>query len=561
MDTPPKSQWNVNVYMPLLFAVVMVIGMQLGFKLYENLKGKPSMSAIKGGNLSELQEILSLVDSRYVDTINNDRLLEHVIEQMLQDLDPHSTYIPPTDLQEVNESLEGNFVGVGIEFALVNDTIVVVTPISGGPSEKLGIMAGDKIIEIDDTLVAGTHITNKMVMNSLRGERGSEVKVSIYRKGVKDLITYNIKRDDIPIVSIDAAFMIDDNVGYIKINRFSANTYTEFMDNLIALQAQKMTKLIIDLRQNPGGYLNAAVAIADELIDGGKLLVYTEGRTYQRKDYNAIARREGNFENGDLAILIDEGSASASEILAGAIQDWDRGTLYGRRTFGKGLVQEQYDLSNGGALRLTVARYYTPTGRSIQKPYEDGYDAYEKELSQRFEDGELVGQDSVNSNKPQRTDTIAFKTLVKGRTVYGGGGISPDVFVPLDTTGLENFTIRVRSLLPEFVYNYYSNHKQEFTYANTDADLKTFRQNYLISNAMYGQFAAFIKNKVGFVDEKLMQRNEPEFKNYLKAYIAKQIWNYKGFYSITQDEDKTLQEAYKQITNPISAEADKAGGR
>ncbi|OWY23698.1 S41 family peptidase [Sphingobacteriales bacterium UPWRP_1] len=548
MNTTP-ARWNV--YMPLLFAVVMIIGMQLGFKLYENLKGKPTMSAFKGGNLSELQEILSLVDNRYVDTINNNQLLEHVIEQTLQDLDPHSAYITPDELQEVNESLEGNFVGIGIEFALVNDTVVVVTPISGGPSEKLGIMAGDKIIEINDSLVAGVGITNKTVMNSLRGERGTEVAVSILRPGVKELIDYTIVRDDIPIVSVDAAFMMDNQVGYIKINRFSANTYNEFMDNLLKLKEQGMTKLMIDLRQNPGGYLNAAVSIADELIDGSKLLVYTQGRTYERKDYTATGRRIGNFEIGDLVLLIDEGSASASEILAGAIQDWDRGTLIGRRTFGKGLVQEQYNLSNGGALRLTVARYYTPTGRSIQKPYNDGYDAYEEELNQRLEDGELLGNDSIHGKK-QRTDTIAFKTLVKGRTVYGGGGISPDVFVPLDTTGLENFTIKVRSLLPEFVYNYYSNNKQEF--ANIIA-LKTFKQNYTISNAMYAQFNALVKKKIGFVDEKLMKQNEQELKSYMKAYIAKQIWNYEGFYTVTQEVDKTLQEAYKQITNPLSAES------
>lgn len=543
--------------MPLLFAVVMVIGMQLGFKLYENLKGKPTMSAFKGGNLSELQEILSLVDSRYVDTINNNELLEHVIEQTLQDLDPHSAYIPPDELQEVNESLEGNFVGIGIEFALVNDTVVVVTPISGGPSEKLGIMAGDKIIEINDSLVAGIGITNKAVMNSLRGERGTEVAVSILRPGVKELIDYTIVRDDIPIVSVDAAFMMDNQVGYIKINRFSANTYNEFMDNLLKLKEQGMTKLMIDLRQNPGGYLNAAVSIADELIDGSKLLVYTQGRTYARKDYNATGRRVGNFETGDLVLLIDEGSASASEILAGAIQDWDRGTLIGRRTFGKGLVQEQYNLSNGGALRLTVARYYTPTGRSIQKPYENGYDAYEEELNQRLEDGELLGNDSIHSKK-QRTDTIAFKTLVEGRTVYGGGGISPDVFIPLDTAGLENFTIKVRSLLPEFVYNYYSNNKQEFA---NNTGLKTFKQNYTVSNAMYAQFTAFLKKKIGFIDDKLMKQNEQELKSYMKAYIAKQIWNYQGFYSVTQEVDKTLQEAYKRITNPLSAESKPAANK
>lgn len=542
MNSAPQQKWNV--YMPLMFAAVMIIGMQLGFKLYENLKGKPRMTLVKGSGFGQLQEVMSLVNSRYVDTIDNEALIQRMIEQTLQDLDPHSVYIPPSDMKEVNESLEGNFVGIGIEFSLVNDTIVVVTPLSGGPSEKLGIVAGDKIIEINDSLVAGIGITNKQVIGKLRGERGTMVNIAIQRNGNESLLDFTIRRDDIPLVSIDASFMLDNKVGYIKINRFSATTYQEFMESLLKLKEQGMEKMIIDLRQNPGGYLNAAVSIADEVLDGDKLLVYTEGRTYKRKDYRAQPRREGKFESGDLVILIDEGSASASEILAGAVQDWDRGTLVGRRTFGKGLVQEQYDLSNGGGLRLTIARYYIPSGRSIQKPYENGYHAYEEELYSRLEDGELIGADTLEK-KENRTDTIAYKTLKKGRTVFGGGGVSPDVFVPLDTTGLEKFTLRVRSLIPEFSYNHFSNHTNHFA---SYPSIKSFKQDFQITPQLFEQFRAFIKKKVGFIDEKLMRQNEIEFKNYIKAYIAKQIWKYEGFYSVAQDLDKTLQEGYRVIT-------------
>lgn len=536
-----KSRWNV--YMPIVYSLILILGMQLGFKLYENLKGKPRMSVVKGGQLSELQEVLSLIDSRYVDTIDSQAFIQRLIEQALQDLDPHSNYIAADNMQEVTESLEGNFVGIGIEFSIVDDTIVVVTPVAGGPSDKLGILSGDKIVAINDTNVAGIGITNKMVLEKLRGELNSKVNVRIARFGEQRLIDYSITRQDIPLVSVDAAFMLDKEVGYIKINRFSANTYNEFMDNLIALQDKGMGKLIIDLRQNPGGYLHSAVAIADELIDGDKLLVYTEGRTYPRKEYRATARRTGKFESGQVVLLIDEGSASASEILAGAVQDWDRGTVIGRRTFGKGLVQEQYDLSSGSGLRLTIARYYTPTGRSIQKPYNYGYRHYNEELETRYTEGELTGKDSL-SDLSYRTDTIAYNTLVEGRTVYGGGGISPDIFIALDTVGLDPFSLSVRRVIPEFTYHYYSNHTAVFSKYN---NLQDFRNNYNIDPDLYRQFRNFVKNKLGFLDERQLLKNEHEFKNYIKSYIAKQKWNYEGFYFVSQDIDKTLQKAHEFI--------------
>lgn len=536
-----------NIYIPLLLALILALGMQLGFKMYEALKGKPkSVSAASVGQLPELNEVLNYVQNNYVDEVNPQELEEDIIQATLEELDPHSNYISPKELQGVNESLQGEFEGIGVEFSIVKDTILVVTPISGGPSEKLGIRAGDKIIQIEDSLVAGVGITNEKVVKRLRGKKGTNVKVSIYRKGVSSLIDYKIERDAIPLVSVDVGYMLDNEVGYIKINRFSANTYEEFMQSLIRLKESGMKKLVLDLRQNPGGFLTAAVNIADEFIDGRNLLVYTEGRTHKRKDYNA--RRLGMFENGDLAVLIDEGSASASEIVAGAIQDWDRGVLVGRRTFGKGLVQEQYNLENGGALRLTIARYYTPSGRCIQKPYDEGKKAYQKELLDRWESGEFDHEDTIQKNKK---DTLIYKTLLKGRKVYGSGGISPDVFVAIDTTGNETIVIRAAGLIPEFVYDYYSNSPTELPQY---ADFAAFKANFTVSDALYERYIAFVTKELKDdwrekTDRQLMLRDKAKFKTRIKAYVARQIWKNDGLYPIIQELDHGLQEAYKQLKN------------
>jgi len=535
-----KAPQNLNVYMPLIFAVVLIVGMQLGFKMYEKLNGKaPRVSSVSG--LGELQEVFNYIDAKYVDGVNDSKLAESAIEAALKELDPHSNYISPEDLQAVNEDLQGNFEGIGVEFSIVRDTIMVVTPIAGGPSEKLGILSGDQIIAIEDSTIAGIGITNEQVVKRLRGSKGSSVNVSIKRKGVKDVLKYDIERDDIPLYSVDVSYMMDDETGYVKINRFSRDTYNEFMDALLGLKEKGMGKLILDLRQNPGGYLTAAVDISDELIDGQKLLVYMQGQHYKRKEYRA--RKAGLFEDGELVILVDEGSASASEIVSGAVQDWDRGMILGRRSFGKGLVQEQYELSNGGALRLTVARYYTPTGRSIQKPYEEGVDAYRNEIVERYEQGELQSEDSVKVEN----DSMVFKTLIDKRTVYGGGGIMPDTFVPLDTTLNETFVIQVRSVIPEFTYEHFNNN-QEYYRNFKSAD--EYRSNYSVDDALYTKFKDYVKQTdledVKY-DEAILNRDKETIKTYIKAYIARQLWQSDGFYPIIHELDETLKEAYQKI--------------
>jgi carboxyl-terminal processing protease len=536
----PSNKQQFNIYTPLLYAFILAIGMQLGYKLYESTKGKPNpMKAIIGGS-SAMDEVLNYIEAQYVDTVNEAHLEDQAIMEMLNGLDPHSSYIPLEELKEVEENLQGNFDGIGVEFNILNDTITVITPINGGPSEALGIRAGDKIIEISDTLVAGVKITNEQVVGKLRGLKGTKVKVDIMRRGVKELIAYEIVRDKIPIISVDAGYMIDKETGYIKINRFSATTSDEFMQKLFALREQGMNKLILDLRQNPGGYLNAAVNIADEFIGNKDLIVYTEGRNYKRKEYNA--RRTGMFENEKLVVMIDEGSASASEILAGAVQDWDRGTIVGRRSFGKGLVQEQFDLSNGSALRLTIARYYTPSGRCIQKPYEEGdEEAYSEEIENRYKHGELQNADSIKLNQ---ADTTTYRTLVKGREVFGGGGIMPDIFVPLDTTRFETFVIRARSVIPQFAYDYYGNHADEF---KQYADINAFKNSYTINDLVFTQFKNTVKKELGFVDEKLMSRERTYLSNLIRAYIARQRFGSEGFYPIIQDTDDMLQRAISEI--------------
>lgn len=535
-----KAPQNLNVYMPVIFAIVLILGMQLGFKMYEKLHGKaPKISSISG--ISELQEVFSYIDAKYVDGVNDGKLAESAIEAALKELDPHSNYISPEDLQAVNEDLQGNFEGIGVEFSIVRDTIMVVTPIAGGPSEKLGILSGDQIIAIEDSTIAGTGMTNEQVVKRLRGSKGSVVNVSIKRKGVKNLLKFDIERDDIPLYSVDVSYMMDEETGYVKINRFSRDTYNEFMDALSSLKAKGMEKLILDLRQNPGGYLTAAVNISDEFIDGQKLLVYMQGQHYKRKEYRA--RKAGLFENGELVVLVDEGSASASEIVSGAVQDWDRGMILGRRSFGKGLVQEQYNLSNGGALRLTVARYYTPTGRSIQKPYEEGVDAYRNEIVERFEHGELQSEDSVKVEN----DSLVFKTLIDKRTVYGGGGIMPDTFVPLDTAKNELFTIQVRSLIPEFAYETFNNNQQRYRKYESAEE---FRSAYSVDESLFNKFKNYVQQadlEEASYDEALLMRDKETFKTYIKAYIARQLWHNDGFYPILHELDETLKEAYQKI--------------
>ncbi len=529
---------KLQVYLPLLFALVLGIGMLLGIKMNQQIR--PSFTPETAKNpIGVVEEVFNYVEEKYVDTVNSSLLAEVAVKEALQELDPHSSYIAPKELPKVQENMQGNFDGIGIEFSIVKDTIMVVAPISGGPSAKMGILAGDKIIQIKDSLVAGIGITNEQVMKKLKGPKGTKVKVSIYRKGYPKLFDFDIKRAKIPIVSVDVGYMIDNQVGYIKMNRFSATTDTEINTQLKKLKEKGMEKLILDLRQNPGGYLDVAVNIADEFIDGRNLLVYTKGRNHKRNDFNA--KYPGVFEEGDLVVLIDEGSASASEIVAGAVQDWDRGKIMGRRSFGKGLVQEQDLLRAGGALRLTVARYYTPSGRCIQKPYEEGSDAYDKDIQERIRNGELYDADSAFANIP---DSLQYRTLKENRLVYGGGGITPDVFIPIDTSKNEAFALNARRAVPEFVYDYFGNNQDKF---RQYASFSNFNKNFQINSELFKQFENHLRQSLDSLHVDLLQRDKKELKTSIKAHIARHLWNSDGYYPIIHEMDHTLQKAYEEI--------------
>lgn len=378
-------------------------------------------------DLQKLQMTYQLINTFYVDTVNQGHIVEEAIVGMLKSLDPHSVYISADEVAAMNEPLDGSFEGIGIQFNILNDTLMVVSPIIGGPSEKVGILAGDRIVKIDGKNVAGVGLKNSEVFKMLRGEKGTKVKLNVNRKGVDEALNFVVVRDKIPIHSVEAAYMATPETGYVKITRFAANTHDEFLEALDELETEGYKNLIIDLRGNTGGYLKAAIDIADELIDSDRLLVYTEGLNSARREHNA--RKKGAFEKGNLIVLMDEGSASASEIVAGAVQDWDRGIVIGRRSYGKGLVQRPFALPDGSMIRLTIAQYYTPSGRCIQKEYGDGNEAYHHEILERYRHGEMSNLDSI-----QFDTSLKYNTLLNGRTVYGGGGIMPDVFIPIDTT-------------------------------------------------------------------------------------------------------------------------------
>jgi len=525
---------RINVWQPMIYALVLVFGVLLGLMLTSVNEGKKTPFVQSG--YDKIDDILTFVKLKYVDTVNTEKIYESAIQEMLSSLDPHSNYIPASDLVRENESLEGNFEGVGIEFHIMDDTIIVVSPISGGPSEEVGLKAGDRIVLINDTAVAGIKIKNEDVLKKLRGAKGTKVKVSIMRNGGGKIYNYTIIRNKIPLYSVDAAFMLNDETGYIRINRFSATTHDEFKKGLKKLNEQGLKKLIVDVRQNGGGYLNAAAEIADELLTGEKIIVYTKGNAYKRQDY--IGAREGLFEKGALTILVDQGSASASEILAGAIQDWDRGAIVGRSTFGKGLVQEQYKLGDGSALRLTVARYYTPSGRCIQKSYDKGRDAYNEAYYKRYEDGSLLKEDSIT-----QADSLVFKTA-KGRPVYGGGGIRPDVFVPFDSTNFNVAYAEASSFIAEFTYKYYGQYQPEVEKFN---DLKSFAQGFSVDDKLYEQYMAFAKQQGMKAENQKLIPYQSKIKNRIKAFFGRQRWQNEGYIYLLQSEDLDLKKALEKI--------------
>ena len=542
-----------RIWLPFIFATLLAAGIYIGMKLNEPFNNKQSFFSFRTGQFNKINDVVNYISQEYVDTVNQKKLVESTIEGMLHQLDPHSAYIPAEDLQAMNEPLEGNFDGIGVEFHVQQDTIMVVTAVSGGPSEELGIRSGDRIVKVDGKNVAGIKITNTQVTQMLRGPSGTKVKVGIYRRGNSDLIDYTITRGKIPVFSVDVGYMLDDKTGYIKVSHFAERTYEEYLEAFTHLKDLGMESLILDLRGNPGGYLKTAIQIADEYLPDGKLIVYTQGHARPKETFNSSAR--GFFEKGKLIVLIDEGSASASEIVSGAVQDWDRATVVGRRSFGKGLVQEQSNFPDGSAIRLTIARYYTPTGRSIQKPYTAGYDEYENELFERMKNGELSSSDSVHFS-----DSLKYKTP-GGKIVYGGGGIMPDVFVPLDTEGISGFYKEAngKGLIVQFAYDHLDQHRKEIL--SRYPDFESYRKNFSINSKEYSDFVDYaLKNGVK-KDEHGVIYSSSLIRIQLKALIARQIWKNKGFYPIIQELDLTLKKAVALMrTNQVADASSQIAG-
>jgi carboxyl-terminal processing protease len=524
---------NRSVIIPLLMSVALVAGILIGIYL-PGKNSEPQQSGFRARN-DKINSILNIIESDYVDTVNRAELVEAAIPSILKKLDPHSVYIPAKDLQRANEPLQGNFDGIGISFNMLTDTILVISTIPRGPSERTGLMAGDKIIYVNDSLVAGKQLSDEKVMGMLKGPRGTVVKIKLLRKGYKDLIPFEITRDKIPIASVDVSYLISDKTGYIKINNFAITTFDEFMKSLKELKAQGMTKLILDLRENTGGVMEAAIKIADQFLSEGQMIVYTLGRSQPK----TVAKATGNgeFETGDIVLLIDEYSASASEILAGAIQDNDRGTIIGRRSFGKGLVQEPIPFSDGSGMRLTIARYYTPTGRSIQKPYNNGFDEYFDDLSARVEHGELTVSDSIHF-----ADSLKF-TTPGGKIVYGGGGIMPDVFVPVDTTGRSSYFLAVRPLIYRFALKYTETNREKLQKYTEAGEM----EKYLDKQTLLDQFTDFASKNGVRKDADGLKLSGKIIHTQLKAYIARNILDNKGFYPIWKELDTTLKYAIEYL--------------
>ncbi len=508
-----------------------------------------TQAQIVNDHVYKFSKVLSLINSFYVDTVNQEKIVETAIIEMLKKLDPHSIYVSKEEVKKMNEPLEGNFEGVGIEFNIMDDTIMVVSPISGGPSEKVGIRAGDRIVKIDGQLVAGIGIKNSDVMKKLRGAKGTIVTMGIARRSIAELLDFTVTRDKIPIYSIEASYMIDNEIGYIKLNRFSRTSMNEFKEALAKLKRQNLKKLILDLQDNGGGYLDVAFELADQFLDNNKIIVYTEGINSPRKDYKSTAN--GEFENGKLVVLVDENSASASEIVSGAIQDWDRGLIIGRRSFGKGLVQRPFDLPDGSMIRLTIAKYYTPTGRCIQKPYENGSADYSKDIIKRFNSGELSNEDSIHF-----PDSLRYTTKIKSRTVYGGGGIMPDYFVALDTTPLTDFYSKMlrKGTINSFLLNYIDKNRKEFTAKYPDFD--KFFKEFEVSDAMLEDLKTFAKkDKIEPKEGQVMGADETaRLKRQMKALIANDIWKPSEFWQVINTENEIVKKAIEVLKDNAAYE-------
>lgn len=526
-----------NIYLPVAFALTLAAGLLIGYYLMRVSLVSDSIS-FQRPSKSSVEQIINYIKQNYVDTVNAEKLKEEAINGMLLSLDPHSQYIPASDFNEANDPLMGKFDGIGVQFHLEYDTVIVMNTVTGGPSEKLGIRGGDRIVKVDGKNIAHVKITNEQVMKLLKGPKGTKVKVTIKRKGVSSLIDFTIIRDEIPTWSIDISYPVSKNVGYIKLSKFSATTHDELAEVLKKFKVQGIRKVILDLRGNSGGFLNEAIAVSDEFLPARKLIVYTKG--LNRPKQSAYATSEGEWDDKPVVVLIDENSASASEIVAGAIQDNDRGTVIGRRSFGKGLVQEQMNFSDGSALRLTVARYYTPTGRCIQKSYSGGVEDYYMEYYHRFTDGELESADSVKLN-----DSLKY-TTPKGKTVYGGGGIMPDIFIPLEKDSSLTFFNETanKGILYQFAFDYSDRHRAEIT---RYADWKKFDKAFKITPALYSEYVAYAGKNGVKASPRSLTASQYRISELLKAFIARNIFNDAGFYPIFLRTDKTFLKAFEIV--------------
>ncbi len=506
--------------------------------------GEPARPQMLNDDVYKIIKVMDIIKTFYVDTVNRPKLVEKAIVEMLKELDPHSVYISKDEVKEMNEPLEGSFEGVGVQFNIKDDTVLIVGVIAGGPSERVGIKAGDRIMKVDGKPMAGIGIKNKDVFSLLRGKKGTKVNVSILRPEEKNLLDFTIVRDKIPLFSIDAVYMVSPNTGYIKISRFAATTMDEYREAIKKLKARKATNLILDLSGNGGGYLNIAVELADDFLDNRKLVVYTEGNAKPRENYTAV--RKGEFETGRVVVMIDEASASASEIVTGAIQDWDRGVVVGRRSFGKGLVQRQFQLPDSSQMRLTIARYYTPTGRCIQKPYDKGNEDYNEDLIKRIKHGELSNADSIKF-----PDSLKYQTLMMKRTVYGGGGIMPDVFVPIDTLGYSDYYKKLirKGVFGSFALDYVDKNRNKLN-EKFKNDFQKFKAEFNIDQPFIDEFVTYAVKEGVPADSAGLQTSYRQITTILKGQVARDLFNSSEFFEIINPLDPIYKEACNIIASP-----------
>lgn len=527
---------NKNRLIPFLLAICLVAGILIGTFYTNHFSG--NKLGIINTSSNKLNALLHIIDEQYVDTVSMFNLVEEAMPQILAELDPHSSYIPAKDLEAVNSDLKGSFSGIGVQFTIQDDTIHINSVIQGGPSEKVGLLAGDRIVEVDDSSFVGKIVTNSEAMRRLKGEKGSKVKLGIYRPGEKEILHFTVVRGDIPVKSIDAAYMINDKFGYVKVNKFGETTYPELLVALAQLSQANCKGMIIDLRGNTGGYMAAAIQMVNEFLPNNKLIVYTEGRKSPRENYTSNGT--GSSQTMPLIVLMDEGSASASEIFAGAIQDNDRGTIIGRRSFGKGLVQQPIEFSDGSAIRLTIARYYTPSGRCIQKPYEKGNDAeYEMDIITRYEHGEFFSADSIKQNIKE----IYHTSL--GRTVYGGGGIMPDIFVPQDTTGMTSYyrMAATRGLIVRYTLDYTDKNRNKLKEYDTPQKMEA----YLKTQNLLEKFAEYAEKKGLKRRNILMYKSKQLFEESLYGNIIYNMLGIEAYITYSNLTDKTVQKALEVL--------------